>query len=118
MCVEIGKFDPKLQSIQLREDFAKGIESARREVFDTCRALDDFFHTKQAIGPKLLKHMITLGAEQYSQIIDAQPKAKKQQTTNGSSTSFKRQSRDQQQVVARNFAHCGCHTHAPDALTI
>jgi hypothetical protein len=49
LCKEYGGVDLKMQLIQIHKDYAKGIEGARREVFPGARALDDYFHMKQAV---------------------------------------------------------------------
>ena len=63
ICSEYGGFSLRSQLIQIHKDYAAGIEAARKEVFSFARALNDYFHMKQNIGPALNSKLKVEAAE-------------------------------------------------------
>ena len=63
LCQRHGDFDLKTQLIQMHKDYAKGIEKARREKFPWVRAVEDYFHMRQAVEGTLPSRLKTPGEE-------------------------------------------------------
>eukprot|EP00973_Karenia_brevis_P016223 2220982-Karenia_brevis.AAC.2 len=64
ICQKYGAFELSKHVIQIHKDYALGIEAARRKVFNTVRAVEDYFHMQQRIQQtlpqKLTKQKLTV----------------------------------------------------------
>ena len=78
LCQANGGVDLRAWLIQIHKDYAKGIEAARKRVFKSVRAVEDYFHMLQRVQntlPTKLSKQMNVIEEQAGDTEATQPKA-------------------------------------------